>query len=82
MHHFLHASLPLRRFKGNHKVGGRYEADLPGSVRGEQCEGDRQVGFAHATRAKQDHVFTALDEAQPGEFLDLLAGALLAKAKL
>jgi hypothetical protein len=39
MHHFLDASLPRRRFEGNHQVGGGYESHLPGAVRGELCFG-------------------------------------------
>jgi len=82
VHHLPCASLSLCRFESDHQIGRRDEAHLPGSMRGEQPEGDRQVRFAHAARAEQDDVFTALDEAQPSEFLDLLTWCAACKGKV
>ena len=52
VHHLLDPPLPLRRFARDDQIGRRREAHLPATVRGQQAEGDREMGLAGIGRAK------------------------------
>jgi hypothetical protein len=73
MHYCLQIVLRMRRRQRQHQIGRRREARLDAGLRGLVTEVHRQVRLADAARYDQYNVLMPLDEAQPGQLLDLAA---------